>query len=69
MRLPKNVLASEMFFAYPVRPPAQDVLGRDGRLADHQLPGTVIWHDALSTIDQWILPDQIQLIAELAYAF
>jgi hypothetical protein len=25
--------------------------------------------NALSTIDQWILPDQIQLIADLAYAF
>jgi hypothetical protein len=25
--------------------------------------------NALSTIDQWILPDQIQLIAYLAYAF
>ncbi|MDT5227215.1 MAG: hypothetical protein QOH94_1008, partial [Mycobacterium sp.] len=25
--------------------------------------------NALSTIDQWILPDQIQLIGELAYMF
>lgn len=25
--------------------------------------------NALSAIDQWILPDQIQLIADLAYAF
>jgi hypothetical protein len=25
--------------------------------------------NALSTIDQWILPDQIQLIADLAHAF
>jgi hypothetical protein len=31
--------------------------------------GLIALDNGLSTIDQWILPDQIQLIADLAYAF